>query len=126
MPRDLNRRSQKPLRAELRNAMTAPEVILWSRLQGKQLGGLKFRRQYGVGPYVLDFYCPRVRLGIELDGESHFESEAAEERDRRRTAAVEQAGITLLRDTNYQIGTELESVPAAILCRAEELLADGS
>lgn len=48
--------------------MTSAEIALWLRLKGRQLGGVKFRRQFGVGSFVLDFYAPALRLGIELDG----------------------------------------------------------
>ena len=44
---------------------------MWQRIKGKQIEGLKFRRQFGVGPYVLDFCCPELRLAIELDGQIH-------------------------------------------------------
>ncbi len=103
--------------------MTVPEVVLWSRLQRSQLRGLKFRRQYGVGPYIVDFYCPRCRLAIEIDGDSHFESAEAEDRDRARTAFIEGLGITILRFTNHQVGTELEGV-LAVIAEQGEALAD--
>ena len=55
--------------------MTSAEIALWLRLKGRQLGGVKFRRQFGVGPFVLDFYAPALRLGIELDGQHHYTEE---------------------------------------------------
>ncbi len=58
-------------RKELRNHSTPAEAILWRMLKGKQRAGLKFRRQHSVGPYILDFYCPQIKLAIELDGEVH-------------------------------------------------------
>ena len=58
-------------RKELRNHSTPAEAILWRMLKGKQIAGLKFRCQHSVGPYVLDFYCPQIKLAIELDGEVH-------------------------------------------------------
>ena len=66
-----NLKDQKTLRQSLRNNSTAPEAILWRTLKGKQIDGLKFRRRFGLGPYVLDFYCPEIKLCIELDGEIH-------------------------------------------------------
>ena len=56
---------QKQFLKELRNGMTSAEIAMWLRLKGRQLGGVKFRRQFGVGPFVLDFYAPALRLGIE-------------------------------------------------------------
>ena len=63
-----NDKSQRTLRKKLRSNMPAPEAILWSKLRAKQFKGLKFRRQYGIGHFVLDFYCVEIRLGIEIDG----------------------------------------------------------
>jgi len=125
MPRDLNRSAQRHRRAELRRDMTVPETILWSRLRQSQLSDLKFRRQYGVGPYIVDFYCPRSKLAIEIDGDSHFETADAEARDRDRTAYLERHAIHFLRFTNDQIGTELDAVLAAIAETAEALAARG-
>ncbi len=51
--------------------MTKAEIVLWSKLKGKQLNGLKFRRQYSINNYVVDFYCPELRLAIEIDGGVH-------------------------------------------------------
>ena len=58
-------------RKELRNHSTSAEATLWKMLKGKQIAGLKFRRQHSVGPYILDFYCPQIKLALELDGEVH-------------------------------------------------------
>ncbi len=64
--------------------MSLPEVLLWQQLRGQQLG-VKFRKGYGIGPYVVDFYCCALRLAIEVDGEAHGRGGQAEhdsERDR--------------------------------------------
>jgi very-short-patch-repair endonuclease len=53
---------QKEYRKALRNNMTAAEATLWRALKGRGAGGMKFRRQQGIGPYILDFYCPGHRL----------------------------------------------------------------
>ena len=66
-----NQIDQKILRQTLRNNATPAEACLWRAIKGKQVEGLKFRRQFGFGPYVLDFSCPEIRLCIELDGEVH-------------------------------------------------------
>ena len=55
--------------------MTEPEKRLWSILRNNQLG-VKFRRQHGIGHYIVDFYCPELKLIIEVDGESHFSEDA--------------------------------------------------
>jgi very-short-patch-repair endonuclease len=66
-----NKRNLKLLRQTLRNNITSAEAILWHALKGKQVDELKFRRQFGIGQYVLDFYGPEIRLRIELDGGVH-------------------------------------------------------
>ena len=104
-----NQKEQTLLRKTLRNNATAPETILWLRLKGKQIEGLKFRRQYGVGPYVLDFYCTELRLGIELDGEVHNTYEA-EEYDKMRTQFLNENQITVLRYKNEVVYQNVEAI----------------
>jgi very-short-patch-repair endonuclease len=67
-------------------------------IRGKHVDGLKFRRQYGVGDYVIDLYCPAAKLAVEVDGESHFDP-VAEASDARRQAFIESFGIHVLRLT---------------------------
>jgi len=64
----MNTRDMKSLRRNLRTNGTPAEGALWRHLRAKQVGGLQFRRQFSVGPHILDFYCPALRLAIELDG----------------------------------------------------------
>lgn len=89
--------------------MPDPERILWSRLRGKQLNGHKFRRQYGVGEYILDFYCVTARLAIELDGDTHY-VDGGQDRDRIRDAFLRKAGIKVLRFTNREIRENMDGV----------------
>src|SRR6516162_2433432 len=65
LPRQMDRRKK------LRNEPTAAEYVLWQTLKGSKVLGKKFRRQCGIGPYIVDFYCPECRLIIELDGAPH-------------------------------------------------------
>ncbi|MBP5381085.1 MAG: DUF559 domain-containing protein [Bacteroidaceae bacterium] len=74
---DYNKPSLKGIRRELRTKGTSAEAMLWKMLKGKQISGLLFRRQYSVGEHVLDFYCPSLRLAIELDGAVHDNAMAA-------------------------------------------------
>src|SRR5215510_10527888 len=83
-----NAPSLRPLRSQLRMSLTPAEARLWKQLQSRQLGGRKFRRQHSVGPYVLDFYCPREHLAVELDGAAHYH-EGAAKRDETRTRYLE-------------------------------------
>jgi len=78
-----NLKYQVPFRKKLRNNATRAEIVLWSIIKNKQLDGRRFRRQFGVGKYVLDFYCPSERLAIELDGHYHYTEEGIE-RDKER------------------------------------------
>ncbi len=108
-----NRKSQKPKRQYLRNNATTAECILWSKLKGKQLLGQKFRRQHGIGPFIVDFYCHECKLAIELDGATHWTKEA-KEYDRRREEHIEQYGIHFLRFTNSAVVKNLDGVLVAI------------
>jgi very-short-patch-repair endonuclease len=86
-------------RRELRNHSTASEASLWKILKNSQVGGYKFRRQHGIGPYILDFYCPALRLDIELDGSAH-DAPMADKHDEIRTKFLEEQGITVMRFRN--------------------------
>jgi len=74
----------KKLRQVLRKQDIACEKILWSRLKGNQQG-FKFRRQFGVSKYVIDFYCPKIKFAIEADGATHSTAEEIKH-DREKTA----------------------------------------
>ena len=108
-----NEQDQKLLRQTLRNNATTAEAILWRALKGKQVEGLKFRRQFGVGPYVLDFYCPEIRLAIELDGGVHKEGNYYEY-DNLRTKFLNENGIRVLRFDNDIVYDNLEGIIEAI------------
>jgi len=114
MTRLFNKTSEKEKRRTLRRNMPPAETILWSQLRGKRLEGCKFRRQYSIGPYIVDFYSPHLRLAIEIDGESHF-VDGALQRDQVRQAFIESAGVTVLRFTNQDIYDRLEGVIDKIL-----------
>ena len=89
--------------------MPAPEVILWAHLRSKMLEGYRFRRQYGIDRYVVDFYCPKAKLALEIDGDSHFNNES-QNYDRVRDEYVEALGIRVLRFTNREICENLNGV----------------
>jgi very-short-patch-repair endonuclease len=86
-------------RKDLRNNSTLAEVLLWKQIKGKQLGGFKFRRQHSVSNYILDFYCPEVKLAIELDGQHHFSLEG-KELDKIRDEYLGTLGIEVVRIEN--------------------------
>ena len=86
-------------RTELRKQLTPAEARFWTIVKSSKLDGRKFRRQHSVGRYILDFYCPAERLGIELDGNVHFH-EAAREYDYERKLFLEYFGIKIIRFEN--------------------------
>lgn len=100
--------SLRDRRRELRRDQTPQEKILWHYIRKDQLGA-RFRRQFGIGGYILDFYCPKNRLAIEVDGEVHNALEA-KEYDRIRDKFTGGANIRVLRFTNSQIQNSLELV----------------
>lgn len=99
---------------ELRKNMPPAEVLLWSRLRGSQVLGLRFNRQKPLLNYIIDFYCHKIKLAIECDGSQHFENEH-ERRDQNRDIHLAQQGILVLRFDNAQVITEIDSVMQAIL-----------
>ncbi len=107
-------------RKVLRSNMPLAEVILWSRLKGKQMEGYKFRRQYSIGHFVVDFYCLALRLAIELNGDSHY---AGNEQlyDTERQKQIKAYGIEVLRFTNRDICEKLEGVLLNIAERIKQI-----
>ena len=118
MTKIYNRTCEKRERRTLRSNMPKAEVVLWSRLKNKGLERCKFRRQYSVGKFVIDFYCPQWKLAIEVDGDSHF-SERSEVCDRERQNILESFGISFLRFTNKDIYENLNEVLATIQNRIQ-------
>lgn len=97
------------LKRRLRSDMTGPEKRLWSRLRSRQLQGSKFRRQHGIGPYIVDFYCPEQSLVIEIDGDSHADAEQIQ-KDQRRDRYLQSIGLRVVRYTNDYIMKNLDGV----------------
>jgi very-short-patch-repair endonuclease len=98
----------KPLRKVLRHKMTEEEVILWSFLKNKQLG-YKFRRQAGIGKYIVDFYCPGKGLIIELDGGQHNEDKNLNY-DKERDEYLRTQELKIIRIWNNEIRKNLSGV----------------
>jgi very-short-patch-repair endonuclease len=102
-----NDQIQKFRRRELRKNQTKAEKILWYAIRGRQVNSLKFIRQYSVGPYILDFFCPKVRLAIELDGEWH---KNAREYDKERESFLQDEDIRVIRFWNSEVERSLLKV----------------
>ena len=107
-----NQKEQKTRRQNLRNSVSVVEKILWSKIRNQQLG-VKFRRQHGIGKYIVDFYCPDFQLVIELDGDSHYQS-GAQEYDSVRDKFMRAEGLRILRFTNIEVINNLNEVVLAI------------
>ena len=93
----------------LRRNHTDAEKKLWMILRNRQLGGVKFRRQFPVGRYVLDFYAPEYKLGIEADGGQHY-CDVNEKRDELRTRDLLNMDIQMLRFSNLDILKNIQGV----------------
>ena len=113
MTKLFNRTEVKRTRRKLRRNSTVTEDLLWIYLKNRQLVGQKFRRQYSIGKYVVDFYCPQQRLIVEVDGSIHQKPEV-KKNDILRQEFLESLGLRVLRfsnsDVNCQIQTVLETI----------------
>lgn len=102
--------------------MPRAEVVLWNQLKSKQRLNQRFLRQYSVENYILDFYCPALKLAIEVDGSSHFINERSEKLDIKRQKVLELYGITIVRFMNNDIYDSLNSVVLVIEEKINDLL----
>ncbi|AOX01982.1 DNA methylase [Moorena producens PAL-8-15-08-1] len=94
---------------QLRQNMTPGEMTLWKHLKGKQMCGYDFDRQRAIDQFIVDFYCKKLMLAIEIDGSSH-DSEEAQERDAERQARLESLGVRFLRFQEEDVCQEVEGV----------------
>jgi very-short-patch-repair endonuclease len=97
----------------LRKRMTPAEKLLWDKLKNKQLNNLKFRRQHPIHFYIADFYCHEKKLVVELDGKIHLKIENVEW-DKNRTALMNDYDIKVIRFTNEEVMSNIDSVLAEI------------
>ncbi len=101
---------------DLRKAMTPAETALWQRLRSKRLDGWHFRRQHAVGPFIVDFFCAKAKLVVEVDGPIHKQQV---EYDAERTAWLEyERGYRVIRFTNEDVLTDIEGVLASVFVKA--------
>ncbi len=97
--------------------MSLPERILWSMLRDRRLGGLKFRRQYPIDRYIVDYYCAEAKLVVELDGESHTGHKAEDEKPQ---SVICSYGLNVIRMTNGDLIKNKDAV-ATYIARAAGL-----
>ena len=108
-----NRHTDRDKRRYLRNNPTQAEDRLWQFLRNRKILGFKFRRQYGIDAYVVDFYCPKLKLAIEIDGRIHLLKEM-KMADSKRQEYIEQFEISFVRFTNDEVLYEIENVISRI------------
>jgi very-short-patch-repair endonuclease len=115
-----NKPNLKNLRRTLRKSQTPAERKIWKILKNSQILEQRFLRQYGVENFILDFYCPKIKLAIEIDGGQHNIPEA-DFLDTQRTRILETHGIKVVRFWNNEIERNIEGVYEKIVREINEL-----
>jgi very-short-patch-repair endonuclease len=119
MTEHYNRITEKNKRKELRNNAILSERKLWHCLKNKQMRGYKFRRQYSIDNYIIDFYCPELRLAIEIDGISHLNKE---QYDKNREKHIKNYVINIIRINGLDILNNITDVLYFINNKIDELI----
>ena len=109
-----NLKKTKDKRLSLRKNQTDAEKLLWNKLRNKQVNGYKFFRQYGIGSYIVDFYCPTLKFVIEVDGGQHYDEEVMQY-DVRRFGFLNELGIKVIRFSNLDVLGSIDNVCEKIL-----------
>ena len=110
MSRCLKGRSENlASKRRLRSEMTRSERLVWSRIRAQQLQGLKFRRQHGIGPYIVDFYCSERGVVVEIDGDVHAGASQAAKHEQRENY-LRSLGLRVFRYMNDDVLNRLEDV----------------
>ncbi len=121
MTQIFNKVTQKEKRRKLRKKISVAEKIVWTYIRRKQILNERFLRQFSIEYYVLDFYCPRLRLAIEIDGDSHFINQDAIDYDKERQTYIENLGIEFLRFRNEEVFADNDAVINIITQKVKEL-----
>ncbi|MFA6027417.1 MAG: endonuclease domain-containing protein [Patescibacteria group bacterium] len=103
---------------KFRKNLTDAERIFWQQVQAGKFYDMKFKRQYIVDKYIIDFYCPKIKLAIEIDGEVHKKQIM---RDQFRQKYLEKYGITFIRFSNYEIEYNLTEVLSILIKLTKQL-----
>jgi very-short-patch-repair endonuclease len=109
-----NNPKNRVIRKKLRQNSTEAEKVIWSMVRSRQIQGLKFYRQYGIGKYIVDFYCPSLRLAIELDGGQHNEV-INKMADEQRADYLKLQNVQVLRFWNNDVLTNKQGVYQKII-----------
>jgi very-short-patch-repair endonuclease len=120
MTKIYNKNKNQPIRKKLRQTMNKSEIILWSKIKNDRLG-YRFRRQHGIGNYIVDFYCPKLKLVIEIDGVTHLD-ESVYDNDVVRQKYLESLGLKVIRFTSTEILLNIQEVLKTlfIVCKQRE------
>ena len=110
MTKHFNKLRLKPTRRSLRRNANSAEQLVWLYIRRKQILGERFLRQFSVDHYIIDFYCPKLRLAIEIDGASHFNDEEKKKSDIERQEHIESFGVEFLRFKNEEVYQDLDEV----------------
>jgi very-short-patch-repair endonuclease len=102
-------RTLREFSRDLRSHSTLSEILLWQKLRASQFRGYAFNRQKPLGNYIVDFYCRKINLVIEIDGGSHDFEEAVVE-DRKRQQILEELGVSFLRFSDWEVKNAMSFV----------------
>lgn len=103
---------------DLRNNSTLSEILLWNQIKGKKIKGYQFMRQKPILNFIVDFYCSKLKLVIEIDGESHT---GKEEKDEYRQMKIESLGIKFLRFIDIDVKKNMNGVILELFEKIEEI-----
>lgn len=117
-----NLKSLEERRRKLRNNMTHAEVLLWNYIRRRQINNVRFRRQFSIQNFIVDFYSPELLLAIEVDGVTH-QTEDEIKYDIYRENELNKSGVEVLRFTNEEVYEDITNVLEKISCTVEEKLA---
>ncbi len=99
----------KEFSRQLRKNMTDAEIMLWSKVRYKQMKGHPFYRQKPIGNFIVDFYCPKGNLVVEVDGGQHY-TQAGKEKDKQRDRCLEEMGLRVLRFSDREVLVNINDV----------------
>ena len=120
MTKLINDNNRLELRRKLRKTMTKSETILWKHIKGEQLL-VKFRRQVSIKNYIVDFYCPQLKLIVEVDGATHNETEIFE-KDIQRDKILRDLGFVVIRYNSERVFNNLNEVLSDLYVTCERIL----
>jgi very-short-patch-repair endonuclease len=99
----------KPFARDLRSNMTDAEQLIWSKIRRKQIGDLQFYRQKNIGDFIVDFYCPKGKLIVEIDGGQHYKDDGRK-KDQTRDNYLQKLGFAVLRFSDIDVLKNIDGV----------------